>query len=400
MSGLQRTTLGECCEIVSGATPSTSVADYWDGDIEWATPKDLSDLESKLISQTARRITDKGLASCAASVLPPNSVLFSSRAPIGHVAINTVAMATNQGFKSFVPKANRVEPSFLYHWLRAHRAHIESLGNGATFKEVSKAVVSRVEIELPPLAEQRRIADILDKADAIRRKRKEAIALTEELLRSAFLEMFGDPVTNPKGWPVKPLGDVSDVSGGLQVTSARASNPISMPYLRVANVYRGRLELSEVKEIRVTEAERVRATLRSGDVLVVEGHGNPEELGRSAVWRDEVAGCTHQNHLIRVRATAGVLNATFLSAFLNSSSGRKQMLALGKTTSGLNTISTNNVRSVLIVVPPLKKQVEYAEVAVRVATLEKTVQLRSEGDEDLFNSLVARAFSGALESSR
>jgi type I restriction enzyme, S subunit len=209
--------------------------------------------------------------------------------------------------------------------------------------------------------------------------------------------MFGDPVTNPKGWPLKVLGDVADVAGGLQVTSARAGNPISMPYLRVANVYRDRLDLSEVKNIRVTEAERARATLKHGDVLVVEGHGNPEELGRAAVWRDEIAGCAHQNHLIRVRATPGILGPTFLSAFLNSSSGKKQMLVLGKTTSGLNTISTNNVRSVRIVVPPLERQVEYAEVVSGIGKLGGTMQRRGAGDESLFNALVARAFSGALE---
>lgn len=294
----------------------------------------------------------------------------------------------------------RVDLRYLYFYFQ-YRGFADVV-SGSSQPQITRQGLSRVVVPVPSgqdsLAEQRRIADILDKADAIRRKRKEAIALTEELLRSAFLEMFGDPVTNPKGWPLRALGEVSDVAGGLQVTSARASNPISMPYLRVANVYRDRLNLSEVKDIRVTEAERARATLRHGDVLVVEGHGNPEELGRSAVWRDEIAGCTHQNHLIRVRATAGVLDATFLSAFLNSSSGKKQMLALGKTTSGLNTISTNNVRSVQIVVPPLRQQAEYAEMVGRIATLGETMQRRSAGDEDLFNSLVARAFSGALSS--
>jgi type I restriction enzyme, S subunit len=199
------TTLGACCDIVSGATPSTSEARYWDGDLEWATPKDLSDLDSKYIARTARRITKQGLASCAATLLPPNSVLFSSRAPIGHVAINLVPMATNQGFKCFVPRPDEVDPSFLYHWLCAKRPYLESLGNGATFKEVSKAVVSRIEIYLPQLSEQRRIAEILDKADAIRRKRKESIAITEELLRSTFLEMVGPGATQYKRWPVRTI---------------------------------------------------------------------------------------------------------------------------------------------------------------------------------------------------
>ena len=316
-------------------------------------------------------------------------------------------LATEQGFGSTEFHVLRARPGvdrrFLFYlvWNQRFRAEAaKHMTGSAGQKRVPASYLTQAPVPLVDPKQQRRIADILDKADAIRRKRKEAIALTEELLRSAFLEMFGDPVTNPKGWPVKPLGEVSDVAGGLQVTGARAGHPISMPYLRVANVYRDRLDLSEVKEIRVTEAERARATLRHGDVLVVEGHGNPEELGRSADWRDEIAGCAHQNHLIRVRAAPGILDATFLSAFLNSSSGRKQMLALGKTTSGLNTISTKNVRSVQITVPPLKQQVEYAEVIARIATLRRTMLRRGVGEENLFDALVARAFSGGQGASR
>ncbi|MFM7601811.1 MAG: restriction endonuclease subunit S, partial [Pseudanabaena sp.] len=156
-----KTNLGDCCEIVSGSTPSTNVESFWNGNICWVTPKDLSHLNGAYISDTPRKLTQSGLDSCGAAILPSNSVLFSSRAPIGHVAINSIPMATNQGFKSFVPKDNRVYSKFLYHWLRKNRAYLESLGNGATFKEVSKSIVSRVEIALPPLAEQKRIAEIL-----------------------------------------------------------------------------------------------------------------------------------------------------------------------------------------------------------------------------------------------
>ena len=105
--------LSEVCDIVSGATPRTSVSDYWDGDIEWATPADLSKLPTLTIGSSARRITSAGLASCSATVLPAGSVLFSSRAPIGHVAINAVPMATNQGFRSLVPTPGVVDARYL-----------------------------------------------------------------------------------------------------------------------------------------------------------------------------------------------------------------------------------------------------------------------------------------------
>ncbi len=262
------TTLGSCCEIVSGGTPSTSQTRYWDGDIEWATPKDLSELGSKYINTTTRRISREGLNSCGATLLPPRSVLFSSRAPIGHVAINTVPMATNQGFKSFVPNRGEVDEGFLYYWLRANRSFLESLGNGATFKEISKAVVSRVEIRLPSLLEQQRIACILDKADAIRRKRKEAIALTEDLLRSTFLEMFGDPVTNPKGWLASTLSDqVQDMEYGPRFYNEKYT-PDGIRIVRITDLNAtGALDFEAMPRLSVTEQDRARYALRAGDVL-------------------------------------------------------------------------------------------------------------------------------------
>lgn len=199
--------LGEVAEIVSGATPKTSTAEYWDGEIAWATPKDLSGLNGKYLIETPRNLTEAGLKSCAAKLLPERSVLFSSRAPIGHVAINTKPMATNQGFKSMIP-GPKLSADFLYWWLRANRSAIERLGSGATFKEVSKAVVSRIEIPLPPLDEQKRIAAILDKADALRRAQRKAADLLNRLAVSRFRALFGDPSSNAQRYPLRAFGEV------------------------------------------------------------------------------------------------------------------------------------------------------------------------------------------------
>lgn len=113
--------IGQCCEIVSGSTPRTNVKEYWDGEIFWATPKDLSDQKSAYIKTTARKITEAGLNSCSSTILPVGSVLLSSRAPIGLVTINTVPMCTNQGFKNLIPNQKTLHNKYLYHWLRANR---------------------------------------------------------------------------------------------------------------------------------------------------------------------------------------------------------------------------------------------------------------------------------------
>ena len=263
---------------------------------------------------------------------------------------------------------------------------------GASYPAVSDAIVKGSTILLPPLEEQKRIAAILDKADAIRCKREQAIELADEFLRSLFLDMFGDPVRNPKGWPVVTLGEVSVVSGGLQVTHARVGNSLERPYLRVANVFRDRIDLTEVKKIRVTAQEVERAALRPNDLLIVEGHGNPEELGRCAVWSGQISECLHQNHLIRVRMNSESLCPEFVSAFLNSSSGRRQFLGHGKTTSGLNTISTSNVKAVRILMPAMTLQKRFLRVlAFKRSFLLSATEVKTRA-EHLYQSLSHLAF--------
>ena len=174
----------DVADIVSGATPRTDNESYWDGDVNWATPKELSGLEGLYIGETERRITRQGLESCAASILPPGSVLFSSRAPIGHTAICTAPMATNQGFKSFVPRRDALDPHFLLFWLRLRRSFLEGLGTGATFKEVSKAVVARIELSVPPLDLQSQFAHRVIELERIRSLQREGLGQIDTLFAS------------------------------------------------------------------------------------------------------------------------------------------------------------------------------------------------------------------------
>lgn len=299
-----------------------------------------------------------------------------------------------------VIRANRavLEPSYVFHWVKSTTfvSRMVAQATGASYPAVSDRIVLDAEIPLPPLPEQRRIAAILDKADALRTQRREALAHLDRLAQAIFVEMFGDPVTNPKGWPVVDVGSISDVQGGLQVTTARKNLPVEVPYLRVANVHRGRLELGEVKTIRATENEVARTKLNPQDVLVVEGHGNPEEVGRAAIWNGEVAGCVHQNHLIRVRFIAERVLPTYACAYLNSSGGRQHLLRAGKTTSGLNTISVSNVRAVPVALPTLVAQKTYEAQVAEVDGLKATHRQSELEGERFFAALQHRAFRGEL----
>ena len=198
----------------------------------------------------------------------------------------------------------RIWPKYL-RWVLVgdvfHSAFMRTVsGVGGSLLRARSAEVFKIQIPLPPLAEQKRIAGILDAVDALRTKRREALVQLDTLLQSTFLDMFGDPVTNPMGWEVTTVCRIGSIQGGLQVTSKRRSLPIERPYLRVANVFRGFLELDEIKTIQLTESELLRTSLDCEDILIVEGHGNKAEIGRCARWDGSIDQCVHQNHLIRL----------------------------------------------------------------------------------------------------
>ena len=237
----------------------------------------------------------------------------------------------NQHIFKVLPKPG-VDSDYLYFALKSSLAELSAKTHGSTMKHVVRGDFESTRVRLPALDEQRPIVDVLARADGIVRLRREAQQKAAELIPAIFIDMFGGPGTNPRGWPVHALGSLADVQGGLQVTRARADLPVERPYLRVANVHRGRLDLTEMKSIRLTEAEFMRTALQAGDLLVVEGHGNPQEVGRVASWDASIPDCTHQNHLIRARPLRDRLLPEYACALLNSEAGRQTLLRASKTT--------------------------------------------------------------------
>lgn len=383
--------LGDCCEIVAGATPSTSVDDYWGGEIAWATPKDLSDLDSKYISATPQTLTDAGYRSCSAKVMPAGAVLFSSRAPIGHVAINTVPMCTNQGFKSLVPDPERVCADYLYHWLKANKAYLQSLGNGATFKEVSKAIVAEVRIPLLPLAEQRRIAAILDKADALRVRRREAIVKLDQLLQSMFIDMFGDPATNPMRWPI---GTIADLLESLTYgSSEKADLAGEVPILRMNNLtYAGEIDLTSLKYISAKKAGE-KHLVRPGDILF--NRTNSKELvGKTAVYEGPTP-MAFAGYLVRGRVAAG--NAPeYIGAFMNSAYAKTMLRNMCKSIVGMANINAREFASIEIPVPPRELQKSFQQTVAAIKRRKRPLIEQQVKLDRLFSSLQQQAFSGAL----
>ena len=182
--------LGDVCTIVSGSTPKSNVPEYWDGDIKWITPAELNE-ETYIINDSVRHITELGVAKTGLKPFPQGTVILSSRAPIGKTAIAGCEMYCNQGFKNLIC-SNKINPRYLYWFLTCNTEYLNSLGRGATFKEISKEIVANIEIPLPALEEQVSISEKFEKISELIALRREQLAKLDQLVKSRFIELFGD----------------------------------------------------------------------------------------------------------------------------------------------------------------------------------------------------------------
>ena len=208
--------------------------------------------------------------------------------------------------------------------------------------------------------------------------------------------MFGNPVTNPKGWKICELDSFADIQSGI--AKGRKINPseaVSVPYMRVANVQDGYLDLSEIKELEVLQTDVEKYSLRKGDLLLTEG-GDPDKLGRGAIWYEEIQPCTHQNHIFCVRPDSGVAEPEYLSTLIGSQYGKRYFLRAAKQTTGIATINKTQLRSFPALLPPLSLQKKYTQAVMSISSTRKHLNLLCTQTDSFFNSLLQRAFRGEL----
>ena len=290
----------------------------------------------------------------------------------------------------------RVEPAFFGYWLRRLRstghftAHATQWVSQAAYKS---SELRKLDLELPTLPEQRRIVDLLSRAEGIVRLRREAEKKAAELIPALFLDMFGDPATNPKGWPMKNLDSVANIISGA--TKGRRFDPseaIDLPYMRVANVKDGHLDLTEIKTITVKRGEVEKYRLLPGDLLMTEG-GDPDKLGRGALWSGEIETCLHQNHIFKVRVDRSCLSPEYLCELVGSRYGKAYFLRVAKKTTGIATINRTQLGGFPVVVPPLDRQQEFGEKLGAVRSIQSQQSVASAKSQATFDALLAQVFS-------
>lgn len=351
--------LWNIAKIIGWWTPSTTVSEYRDGNIPWITPTDLWKIwEIIALSNSEKKVTQLWLKNSSAKLLPPWSVLLSTRASIGKIAINEVEVCTNQWFASFICNAD-VYNRYLAYVLKVNIEKIIGLSNSTTFKEVSKSNLAELQIPLPPLATQRTIAAKLDQIQSLIDLKKEAISKTQELTKSIFLEMFGDPMTNEKGWEVRKLADVLESANYW--TSQKANEDwLWIEILRMNNItYDWWRSLESMKHIEFEGSnDYEKYTVKKWDILF--NRTNSKEL----VWKTAVYVFDEPRafawYLVRLRTDDKVSNPYYISAFLNSSYGKSVLFGMAKNIVWMANINAQEVQSIRIPLPPLALQQKFA----------------------------------------
>lgn len=292
-------------------------------------------------------------------------------------------------------------------WLYLRREEIKAQAatqfNGAVGQQrVPEGFLESLAIPLPPLPEQKRLAAILtERLDAIERARvaaEEQLVAARALPAARLREVFGS--AEAQKWPTRTLGEVSAIVGGIQKSPHRAPRSFHRPFLTVRNVQRGYLDLSQVERFEITEAELARLRLMDKDILIVEGNGSLDHIGRNALFRGDGEEWIHQNHVIRVRVHPGTCIPEFISLYLNSNLGKDQMVEKAKTTSGLYTLSTGKVAALEVPVPDLADQAraveDVGESQRKMQALLEHVETELVMIERLSTTLLREAFAGKL----
>ena len=252
--------LGDICTVVSGSTPKSNIPEYWDGDIKWITPAELTE-QSYIITDSARHITELGVQKTGLKPFPAGTVILSSRAPIGKTAIAGCEMFCNQGFKNLIC-SDQINNRYLYWFLACNTDYLNSLGRGATFKEISKGIVEDIEIPLPSISKQVEIAEKFEKVSDLIALRKEQLAKLDQLVNSRFVELFGH-----KGYPEDSLLNLCNVIDYRGKTPEKVEN--GLPFITAKNVrmHQMNLEPREYISKETYDKVMVRGFPKEGDVV-------------------------------------------------------------------------------------------------------------------------------------
>ncbi|SDF81862.1 type I restriction enzyme, S subunit [Paraburkholderia phenazinium] len=385
--------LRDLCAIRHGGTPSKANAAFWLGDIPWVSPKDM---KSSLIQDAADHITTEAIENSATSLVPAKTILVVVRSGIlAHtlpVAQAARPLAFNQDIKALTPDASKIDPDYVYWFLRARATFTIQQGvkKGATVHSLRSGFLESLPVPMCSEAKQREIVDLLSRADGIVRLRRDAQRVVAGLVPATFAGIFGDPATNPKDWPMSTLGDV--ITAADYGSSAKSSSEqVGLPMIRMGNVtYAGDLELSDLKYVSLPPEEIDRFKLLEGDILF--NRTNSKELvGKTGLWDGSTAAIL-ASYFIRLRVDRTIVSPTYVWAFMNSAHMKRVLFATARGAIGQSNINSKELKAFRIPVPPEHLQKTFEEQCQALADLAAQQRRSLEKAEAAFRALMAQCF--------
>ncbi|GBE74028.1 restriction endonuclease subunit S [Microcystis aeruginosa NIES-87] len=393
--------LSEVTEIVSGGTPKSEVLEYWDGDVLWITPKDMGQAKTIFVSNTSRTISRLGLQKSSAKLIPKNSVILSTRAPIGHLIINVQEMATNQGCRGLIPK-NNLDTKFLFYFLKSNIKLLNDLGTGTTFKELSRNALEKIKIPVPPIEEQKRIVEILDKAF-------EGIAQAEANTRQSlinirnFFKRYLDKSIhkNNSNWDRVKFQDIlSQQPRNGWSPPAENHSDIGVPVLTLSSVTGFHFNIQKIKFTNAPVKVGAHYWLNNGEFLMTRSNTS-ELVGHVAICENITEPTICCDLIMKMSINPQWAETKFIYWYFRTSKLRH---LISNSAQGANPtmkkINKAIVQNFPVFIPPIveqKKIVEQIEECYqKTQKLETIYQRKLEAIAELKQSILEKAFTGQL----
>jgi Restriction endonuclease S subunits len=372
--------LGDVCNVVMGQAPSgDSYNEDGNGMLLIAGASDLGELYPR----PSRSTTSPG------KISRPGDIILCIRATIGDKNWSDKEYCLGRGVAALRPKdAEQLAPQFLWHWVGANSSALKSKGRGATFLQITRADIEELPIVIPKIAEQRRIAAILDKADDIRRKRQEALKLVDDLVKSQFIEMFGDPVTNPKGWKIGNIGLVGHVGGGYAFKSSEFVEE-GVPIIRIGNIMNFRINLDDsVMCHRELLAKYQDYVCNKNDILMAMSGAT---VGKPGIFMQDETALINQR-VARIRVDDKICSPSFMFELIKSNYFQNQVQQLSAGCAQPN-ISGKQIENIPCPVPPVPLQNEFAAFVEQADKSKFTMQRQLDEIETLSSALKQEFFA-------
>ena len=380
--------LSQAFDLQLGKTPSRNNAAYWNGDKKWVSIADIGN-SGKYISDTKECITDKGIRESGIKAVPKETVIMSFKLSIGKTAITAEELYTNEAIMAFIDRGvYEIDPTYFYH-LCCGKNWTAGTNKAVMGLTLNKATISEIEISLPDIAEQREIAAKLDRLDTVIADRQLQLDYLDQLVKSRFIELFGDPVQNPFGWSTKPLLEMGYCKNGMNFHTGDSG--IEMRCLGVGDFkdYSVIDGTEHLPTISLNEAPPKESMLQDGDIVFVRSNGNKALVGRCLVVYPRNTPTTYSGFCIRYRLTTDEVNIAYLLRVLKTESMREKMAGRGANIQNLN---QQILATLDIPTPPLELQKQFAVFVEQTDKSKLAVQKSLEELEILKKSLMQQYF--------